>query len=138
MTGRREMGRNRATRALTALVVAVTCLGGVAYATTLAERSQPHGKKIKRHPRQQGQRPPRPRFIEAPPNGGVDPDSQFRFHVAPPQQQTAAPGPGPGGSQPTRWRRFECRLDDSEWDGCASPYLLRSLEPGDHSFAVRA
>ncbi|HVD39409.1 MAG TPA: hypothetical protein VNC16_00190 [Solirubrobacterales bacterium] len=138
MTGRREMGRNRATRALVALVAAVTCLGGVAYATTLSERSRPHGKKAKHPPRKQGQGPPRPRFIEVPPDGGVDPDSQFRFHVAPPEQRAAAPGPGPGGPQPAQWRRFECRLDGSEWDGCASPYLVRSLEPGDHSFAVRA
>jgi hypothetical protein len=138
MTGRREMGRNRATRALVARVVAVTCLGGVAYAATLSERSQPRGKD-KRQPRKQGQGPPRPRFIEVPPNGSVDPDSQFRFHVAPPEQQTAASGPGPGApQQPARWRRFECRLDGGGWDGCASPYLLRALEPGDHSFAVRA
>jgi hypothetical protein len=134
--GRREMGRTRTTRALVALVVAVICLGSVAYASTLSERSQPRGKKTK--PRKQGQGPPRPRFIEVPPSGGVDPDSQFRFHVAPPEQRAAAPGPGPGGPQPAQWRRFECRLDGSEWDGCASPYLLRGLEPGDHSFAVRA
>jgi hypothetical protein len=133
------MGRKRTTRALVALVVAVACLGSVAYASTLSERNQPHGKKkAKRPPRKQGQGPPRPRFIEVPPNGGVDPDSQFRFHVAPPQQPAAAPGPGPGGPQPAQWRRFECRLDGGEWDGCASPYLLRELEPGEHSFAVRA
>jgi hypothetical protein len=140
MTGRREMGRKRATGALVALVAAVACLGSVAYATTLSERSRPHGKKkAKRPPREQGQRPPRPRFIEVPPNGGVDPDSQFRFHVAPSEQQAAAPGPGPRGPQPpARWRRFECRFDGSGWDECVSPYLLRSLEPGEHSFAVRA
>jgi hypothetical protein len=138
MTGRRDMGRKRATRALVALVAAVACLGGVAYATTLSERGQPHGKKTKRPPRKQGQGPPRPRFIEVPPNEGVSPDSQFRFHVAPPEQPVAAPGPGPGGPSPERWRRFECRLDGSEWDGCASPYLLHGLEPGEHSFAVRA
>ncbi len=136
MAGRREMGRKRTTRALVALVVAVACLGSVAYASTLSERIRPHGKKGKHPSRPQGQRPPRPRFIEVPPNG-VEPDSQFRFHVAPPEPQAAAPDLGPGGPQPPRWRRFECRLDGSEWDGCASPYLLRGLEPGDHSFAVR-
>jgi hypothetical protein len=133
------MGRNRTTRALIALVVAVTCLGGVAYATTLSEQSRPHGKKGKHPPRQRGQRPSRPRFIEVPASGGVDSDPQFRFHVAPAERGTTAPGAGPGApQQPARWRRFECRLDGSEWDGCASPYLLRELEPGDHSFAVRA
>jgi len=139
MTGRREMGRKRATRALIALVAAVACLGSVAYATTLSERSRPHGKKKGKHPpRQQGQRPPRPRFIEVPPSGGIDPDSQFRFHVVPPEQGTGAPGPGPGPTPQPQWRRFECRLDGGEWDGCASPYRLRELKTGDHSFAVRA
>lgn len=136
MTGRRDTGRKRATRALVALVAAVACLGSVAYATTLSERNRPHGKKAKRPPRQQAQRPPRPRFVEVPPSGGVDPASQFRFHVVPPEQPAASPGPG-AAPQP-RWRRFECRLDGSEWDGCGSPYRLRALEPGDHSFAVRA
>lgn len=139
MTGRRDTGRKRATRALIALVAAVACLGSVAYATNLAERSRPHGKKkSKRPPREQGQPPPRPRFIEVPPSGGVDPDSQLRFHVTPSEQRTDAPGPGPGPAPQPRWRRFECRLDGSGWDGCASPYPLRGLTPGDHSFAVRA
>jgi hypothetical protein len=138
MKGRREMGRKRAARALVALAAAVACLGGVAYAASLSEQSRPHGKKGKHPPGKQSQGPPRPRFIEVPPDGGVDPDSQFRFHVAAPEQPAAAPGPGPGGPSPARWRRFECRFDESEWDGCASPYLLRGLEPGEHSFAVRA
>jgi hypothetical protein len=139
MTGRRDTGRKRATRALIALVAAVACLGSVAYATTLPERSRPHGKKKAKQPaRGHGQRPPRPRFIEVPLNGGVDPDSQFRFHVAPPEQRTDAPAPGPGPAPQPRWRRFECRLDGNEWDGCASPYLLRGLTPGDHAFAVRS
>ena len=138
MTGRRDMGRKRAVRALVALTAAVACLGGVAYAASISEQSRPLGKKVKQPPRKQGQGPPRPRFIEVPPDGGVDPDSQLRFHVAAPEQQSAAPGPGPGGPAPDRWRRFECRLDGSEWDECASPYLLRGLEPAEHSFAVRA
>ncbi|HVD37545.1 MAG TPA: hypothetical protein VNC15_01795, partial [Solirubrobacterales bacterium] len=132
------MGRKRAVRALVALTAAVACLGGVAYAASISEQSRPLGKKVKQPPRKQGQGPPRPRFIEVPPDGGVDPDSQLRFHVAAPEQQSAAPGPGPGGPAPDRWRRFECRLDGSEWDECASPYLLRGLEPAEHSFAVRA
>jgi hypothetical protein len=138
MTGRRDIGRKRAARALLALAAAIACLGGVAYAATISEQSRPHGKKAQQPPRKQGQGPPRPRFIEVPPNGGVDPDSQFRFHVAPPEQQGDVPGPGPVGPSPERWRRFECRLDGGEWGGCASPYLLRGLEPAEHSFAVRA
>lgn len=137
MTGRRDIGRKRAARALIALAAAVACLGGVAYAASISERS-PLGAKAKQPQQKQGQGPPRPRFIEVPPNGGVDPDSQLRFHVAPPEPQGAVPGPGPGGPSPDRWRRFECRLDGGEWDECASPYLLRGLEPAEHSFAVRA
>lgn len=135
MTGRRDIGRKRAARALIALAAAVACLGGVAYAASISEQS-PLGKKAKQPPRKQGQGPPRPRFIEVPPDGGVDPDSQLRFHVPPPELQGA--GPGPVGPSPERWRRFECRLDGGEWDECASPYLLRGLEPAEHSFAVRA
>lgn len=138
MAGRRGIGRKRTARALVALVAAAACLGGVAYAATISEQSRPHGKKVKHPPRKPGQGPPRPRFIEVPADGGVDPDSQFRFHVAPPEPQGAGRGPAPAGPSPERWRRFECRLDGSDWDGCASPYLLRGLEPGEHSFAVRA
>jgi hypothetical protein len=138
MAGRRDMGRTRATRALIALVAALACLGGVAYAASISEQSRPLGKKAKQPPRKQGQGPPRPRFIEVPPDGGVDPDSQFRFHVALPEQQGSGPGPSPVGPSPERWRRFECRLDGGEWDECASPHLLRGLEPSEHSFAVRA
>lgn len=138
MTGRREMGRRRATRALVALVVAVACLGSVAYATTLSERGRPHGKKSKHPARGQGQRPPRPRFIEVPASGGIEPDSQFRFHVAPPERRTEVPGPGPGAPPQAQWRLFECRFDEDDWEGCASPYLVRGIKPGEHSFAVRA
>jgi len=138
MTGRRDIGSRRAARAIVALAATVACLGGVAYAASIAEQARPLGKKAKQPQQKQGQGPPRPRFIEVPPDGGVDPDSQIRFHVAPPESQGAAPGPGPGGSAPDRWRRFECRLDGGDWDECASPYLLRGLEPAEHSFAVRA
>jgi hypothetical protein len=138
MAGRRNVGRKRAVRALVALAAAVACLGGVAYAAAISEQSRPHGKKAKHPSRKRGQGPPRPRFIEVPTDGGVDPDSQFRFHVASPEQPGAGPGPGSGGPAAQRWRRFECRLDGSDWDECASPYLLRGLEPAEHSFAVRA
>jgi hypothetical protein len=138
MTGRREMGRRRAARALVALAVALACIGSVAYATALSERSRPQEKKGKHPARGQGQRPPRPRFIEVPASGGVEPDSQFRFHVAPPDQRTEVPVPGAGAPGQAQWRRFECRFDESDWDRCGSPYRVRGIKPGEHSFAVRA
>lgn len=33
---------------------------------------------------------------------------------------------------------FECRLDDSSWNSCVSPYNLTALPEGNHSFQVRA
>jgi hypothetical protein len=138
MIGRVDIGRFRAARAAIALAVAVACLGGVAFAATHAERVHPHGKK-KGHPSGRGaQRPPRPRFIEVPPVAGVGAGFQFRFHVAPP----AAPSGGSVPAKPTRpsqrWRQFECRLDRGDWGNCSSPLVLAALDPGEHSFAVRA
>ncbi len=137
MHERRNKGRFRATRAIIALVAAVVCLGGVAFAATRSERAHPHGKK-RGHPAGKAKRPPRPRFIEVPPAVGVGAGFQFRFHVAPPSAQSDGAAP-PRPARPTRrWRQFECRLDGSEWAGCSSPYVLTSLESGEHSFAVRA
>ena len=34
--------------------------------------------------------------------------------------------------------RFECRLDDSQWEPCSSPATYGELAHGEHSFAVRA
>jgi len=138
MYGRRDKGRFRATRAIIALVVAVACLGGVAFAATRSERAHPQGKK-KGHPtRQQAQRPPRPRFIEVPPAVGVGAGFQFRFHVPPPSAQSDGAAPSRPARPTRRRRQFECRLDDSGWAGCSSPYVLPGLEPGERSFAVRA
>lgn len=137
MHGRRHIGPDRATRAIIALVVAVACLGSVAYAAT---RPEPVAKKGGKNdsPRGQADGPPRPRFIEVPPTGGLAPEVQFRFHVAPPPQRPVGGKPGTAPAAPTRWRRFECRFEGSDWGGCSSPRVIRGLAPGDHAFAVRA
>jgi hypothetical protein len=139
MHGPRPIGPSRATRAILALVAAVACLGSVAYAATrsdLAERKAETGKPA----RKRGERPPRPRFIEVPASGGVVTDVQLRFHVPPPPQQPGrgGPGPGPAPAPETAWRRFQCRFEGGDWEGCSSPRRLAGLEPGDHDFAVRA
>ncbi|MDX6635642.1 MAG: hypothetical protein QOF06_1845 [Solirubrobacterales bacterium] len=137
MHGRRPVGPICATRAIIALVVAVACLGSVAYAATrpdVADRKA--GDSRPGRPR--GERPPRPRFIEVPASAGVLTDVQIRFHVAPPAQQPADSGPGPAPAPATGWRRFQCRFESGDWEGCSSPRRFAGLEPGDHAFAVRA
>jgi hypothetical protein len=140
MHGRRHNGFSRAARAIIALAVAVACLGSVAYAATRPGVSQRKGDGARNPARGQADGPPRPRFIEVPPSGGILTDVQLRFHVAPPQQPVGRPGPGPGPEPgpPARWRRFQCRFDGSEWSACSSPARFAGLEPGDHTFAVRA
>jgi hypothetical protein len=138
MHGRRHIGPGRATRAIIALVAAVACLGSVAYAAT---RPDPGAKQGGKHssPRGKADGPSRPRFIEVPPTGGLAPEVQFRFHVAPPPPQQPVRGkPGTPSAPPARWRRFECRFEGGDWRGCSSPHVIRGLEPGDHAFAVRA
>ncbi len=132
------MGRFRATRALVALVAAVACLGGVAYAATRPDHGRPQGKGGGNPARGRGQQPPRPSLIEVPPAIAVGGGWQFRFHVVPrPQPQGQAP-PAQPAPAPDRWRQFQCRLDGGEWRSCSSPRLLGALSPSDHSFAVRA
>lgn len=138
MRGRHDMGRSRAARAFVALAVAVACLSGVAYAATRPEQGQLREKRAVQPAGKPGQGPPRPHFIEVPLDGGVDPDVQFRFHVPPPEQRAGSARPGPADPQPAGRRRFECRVDGGDWRDCASPYRLRALQPGAHSFAVRA
>jgi hypothetical protein len=140
MHGLRHNGFSRATRAVIALVVAVACLGSVAFAATRPGVAERKGDGARHPSRGRDDGPPRPRFIEVPPNGGILTDVQFRFHVAPPPQPSGRPGPGPGPepAPPTRWRRFQCRFDGSEWSACSSPARFAGLEPGDHTFAVRA
>jgi hypothetical protein len=138
MHGRRHNGLTRATRAIVALVVAVACLGSVAYAATRPGIDQRKGDGSRHPSRSRDDGPPRPRFIEVPPSGGILTDVQFRFHVAPPPQPTGRPGPGGGPTKTAQWRRFQCRFEGGEWSACASPARFAGLEPGDHTFAVRA
>lgn len=129
----------RTARAIIALVVAVACLGSVAFAATGLDQVRPAGgKPAADRPRSAGDGPPRPSLIEVPPAVGVDPDTQLRFHVAPPQAAASEPGPARPARPEPRWRRFECRLDSGEWEACSSPHVLVDLDSGLHSFAVRA
>ncbi len=132
------MGRSRAVRALSALTVAVACLGGVALAATRSDDGAASREKTRKAPRSRAHRPPRPQLIEVPPAVGVGAGFQFRFHVAPSPQSEAAPGPAQPPAPAVSRRRFQCRLDEGDWSGCSSPYRLAGLGPGDHSFAVRA
>jgi hypothetical protein len=139
MLGRRDKRTDGATRALIALVAAVVCLGGVAYASNGLETSRPVERSGQGSQREgQQQRPPRPRFIEVPAAVAVGDSGQFRFHLVPRSQQPAAPAPAGPAAPPSRWRQFECRLDGAEWEDCSSPHILVGLDPGEHSFAVRA
>lgn len=131
-------GHHRAVRAILVLTVAVACLGSVAYAATRPDREKSQGKQKGQKPPKRGERPARPRFIEVPPVGGVDPDTQFRFHVAPSPARPGTPPPDRPAPSASRWRQFECRLDGGDWADCSSPRRLFGLEPGEHSFAVRA
>ncbi|HEX3041132.1 MAG TPA: hypothetical protein VHP56_03475 [Solirubrobacterales bacterium] len=138
MHGRRHIGPGRATRAIVALVAAVACLGSVAYAAIRPSVAERKGDGTRHPSRARDDGPPRPRFIEVPPSGGILTDVQFRFHVPPPPQPAGRPGPGPGPTPPAQWRRFQCRFDGADWSACSSPARFAGLEPGDHAFAVRA
>jgi len=132
------MGRSRAVRALLALAVAVACLGGAAFAATRPDGGT-NREKTRKVPRNRLHRPPRPLFLEVPPAIAVGSGFQFRFHVAPPPQAGATPGSvQPPSSPPPSPRGFQCRLDAGRWTRCSSPLRLGRLDPGDHSFAVRA
>lgn len=139
MSGAPNRRHRRAARAILALALAAACLGGVAYAATGLDQSRPAQKGG--GPSQAGSAqdgPPRPSLIESPASVGVSPDAQFRFHVAPVGRRPEAPGPAPAAPSTARWRLFECRADEGEWSRCSSPHILVSLEPGLHTFAVRA
>lgn len=119
-----------------ALVAVCACLGSVAYAA-----SRPAGERSRIASAGKGnpgktQGPPRPELIEVPPASVVGDGYQFRFHISPPQAPSRV-APGPAGPPAAKRRRFECRLDGSGWNACASPSVLPALDPGDHSFAVR-
>jgi len=149
--GRIASGRARAIRALLALIAVSACLGAVAYATTRPEHrgrglagSKPadvapqHGIEA---PQGHGEEPLlRPRFIEYPEAVSVVTEPQFRFHIPPRPRSLRPSPPGPPGPSgpPVPPRRFQCRLDDSGWRACSSPYRLSGLALGGHAFAVRA
>jgi hypothetical protein len=78
----------------------------------------------------------RPQLIETPPETTAISDPQFRFNV-PPRSSAAAAPPQPGQPAPGSTRRFQCRVDGSNWSECRSPYRLSGLAPGSHHFAVR-
>ncbi len=136
----RHNGSSRATRAIIALVVATACLGSVAYAATRSDVMRLKSGKAGSPARSKSQAPPRPRFIEVPPATVVGDGYQFRFHVTAPPTQPGTGRPEPSHPAPpaTKWRRFQCRLDGGDWDGCPSPFVLPRLNSGDHAFAVRA
>jgi hypothetical protein len=138
MRGRHHSGRSCATRAAIALVAALGCVGGIAYAAAHPDEGRSSGEEAGKRPPGNG-RPTRPRFIEVPSAVEVGASVQFRFHVAPP-----APGradhatPRQPDPPAVKWPRFRCRFDGGDWTRCSSPYALTDLEPGDHSFAVQA
>jgi hypothetical protein len=131
---RNAAGRWRAARVLVALAAATACLGAVvAYAATRSV-----GGHQKAHRAQTSERLWSPELIEAPPETTAASDPQIRFHVRPRNPSTQ---PAPGGPEPaepeTSTRRFQCRVDGSDWSACRSPYRLTGLVPGSHGFAVR-
>lgn len=137
MPGAPNRRLRKAARAILALAAAVACLGGVAYAATGLDRSRPAEKRDPDRAQRAEEGPPRPSLIEVPTPDGVDPDSQFRFHI-PARGGTSGSAPIRPAQPASRRRLFECRLDSGEWSLCSSPYVLVSLDPGTHSFAVRA
>jgi hypothetical protein len=149
--GRIAVGRAHAIRALLALIAVPACLGAVAYASTRPEHRAPglaESKPAGIAPQHgvgalQGrgeEQLPRARLIEYPEATSVIAEPQFRFHVPPRSQHLDPSQPAPPGTpaEPERPRRFQCKLDDSGWRACSSPYRLSGVALGDHAFAVRA
>jgi hypothetical protein len=81
-----------------------------------------------------------PQLIETPPATTAVSDPQFRFNVPPrtPGTPSSTAKPSQPGQAPTEsTRRFQCRVDGENWDGCQSPYRLNGLAPGSHRIVVR-
>jgi hypothetical protein len=143
-------GSSRALRVMLALSAVSACLGAVAYAAIHPQSRESvsgadgrrggkkaSGGKASGGPQRQT-RPTQPRFIEVPTAPSIGAQAQFRFHVVPRMQRPRRrppPNLEPGGEAP---RLFQCRLDGSGWEACESPHRMTGLEPGGHSFAVRA
>jgi len=160
---RSATGRRRVARVLIALAAATACLGAVvAYAASRPSGDQGGlgGKRAVQPPtaasgqgpgtgqKESGTtapRPPsrrerllRPVLLETPPQATADADVQLRFHVPPRKPAGPAPtSPGPAPAPETSTRRFQCRLDESEWSDCTSPLLLTGLTVRSHRFVVR-
>jgi hypothetical protein len=138
-------GRSRAVRTLLALAAISAGLGTVAYAAT---RPGGHDAVAGADPRRGGgnapakkrrqTQPPPPRFLEVPAAPSIGAQAQFRFHLLPRAQGPSRRPPGLKGGTPPPPRRFQCRLDESEWAPCDSPHLVDGLAPGPHEFTVRA
>jgi hypothetical protein len=161
---RSAAGGRRAARVLVALAAATACLGAVvAYAATrpaggqgglgekrsvqpptaAADQGQGKGGSEARKPSSPSpsrrERLLTPQLLETPPQATAATEVQFRFHVPPRKPPGPAPTtPGPTPAPETSLRRFQCRIDGSDWGDCSSPYLLSGLAPGSHRFAVRA
>jgi hypothetical protein len=101
------------TRALAALVVVGACFGAVALAA-----SQPRGKG--EGPRPAGPPPSRPKIVKHPARLSSKSKASFTFTAA--QEDL----------------RFRCRLDRDGWQACETPAVFTGIEPGQHSFMVRA
>ncbi len=138
-------GRSRAVGTLLALAAISAALGTVAYAATrpgghdavAGADSRRGGANAPAKKRRQTQ-PPRPLFLEVPAPPSIGAQAQFRFHLVPRTQGPSQRPSGPKGAAPPLPRRFQCRLDESEWGPCDSPHLVDGLAPGGHKLTVRA
>jgi hypothetical protein len=163
MPRRRNVGRSRAVRVLLALTAVSACLGAVALAASRPQGREGvsggagrTGEKKQRGKKRSGEKkpgknqadkkqrqtqPPRPSFLEVPTVPSIGAEAQFRFHLTPRAQPPRPPGSEGDvdtGGGPSLPRRFQCRLDGSDWRACSSPHRLDGLAPGTHKLAVRA
>jgi hypothetical protein len=103
-----------------ALAAVGCCLAAAAYAATA-----PGGAEEGRG----ATRPLKPRLTQAPPRSTDERSAEFGF---------AQPPRPPARARPGNPLQYECRLDETGWEDCESPTVLRDLGPGRHSFEVRA
>jgi hypothetical protein len=96
------------------------CLGAAAYAAT---RPDPVGQAG------DGSHPLQPRLTEHPDR--VTAEATARFDSA----QPGRPGPR---AKPGNPLRFECLLDNGDWEPCGRPVNFSGLRPGPHQFELRA
>jgi hypothetical protein len=111
-------GGTTAVKVLAAMTAVGCCLAAAAYATTRPPQSAPDTSQ-----------PLRPRIVEHPESVTDSPTAEFDF------SQPARPPARAAKGIPVR---FECRLDDEEWELCVGPVTLRGVGRGTHRFLVRA